>query len=67
MQIYRRLRGFSTWHWHRNCSGWPANNYVEESRATRPNENDGRLCRECTVWDSLEAKEQEKKSGRTKK
>lgn len=60
MQTYRRLKGFSTWHWHRNCSSWPNANFVEENRVQKPEEGNGRLCRECSVWESLDVKERRK-------
>ena len=40
---YRRGRGHDTWHWCRNCSTFPTNNF--ESIRGRP--STGELCNEC--------------------
>jgi uncharacterized protein (DUF433 family) len=41
--VYRRREGHDTWHWCRNCSTWPADNYEESS--SKP--ITGELCNEC--------------------
>lgn len=45
--IYVRRRGSDTWHWCRNCSGYPAANY--EVSETRPVA--GELCNQCLSKD----------------
>lgn len=42
MAKYRKRRGSDTWHWCRNCSNWPTEDYTE--RDTRPGYD---LCNEC--------------------
>jgi uncharacterized protein (DUF433 family) len=41
--VYRRGKGQDTWHWCKNCSTWPTNNYEENS--SKP--TSGELCDEC--------------------
>ncbi len=40
---YRRREGHDTWHWCRNCSTWPADDY--EEIGSKPTA--GELCNEC--------------------
>jgi uncharacterized protein (DUF433 family) len=40
---YRRRKGSDTWHWCKNCSAWPTNDY--EKSSSRPTA--GELCDEC--------------------
>jgi uncharacterized protein (DUF433 family) len=40
---YRRGKGHDTWHWCRDCSSWPTDDYEESS--SRPTA--GELCNEC--------------------
>ena len=35
---YRKKKGSSNWHFCKNCSNWPAEDF--DVRITRPNEND---------------------------
>lgn len=41
--VYRRRKGHDTWHWCRNCSAWPGDNYEENSS----NVTVGERCNEC--------------------
>jgi uncharacterized protein (DUF433 family) len=41
--VYRRGKGHETWHWCRNCSTWPTNDYEESS--SRPTA--GEFCNQC--------------------
>jgi uncharacterized protein (DUF433 family) len=41
--VYRRRERHDTWHWCRNCSTWPTDNYEESS--SKP--TTGELCNEC--------------------
>ena len=41
---YRRGKGHDTWHWCKNCSTWPTNDY-EETSSSKP--TTGELCNEC--------------------
>lgn len=41
---YRRGKGHDTWHWCRNCSTWPTNDYEETSSS---NPTSGEFCNEC--------------------
>jgi len=46
--VYRRREGHDTWHWCKNCSTWPADDYEEIS--SKP--TTGELCNECHVKQS---------------
>ena len=41
--VYRKRTGSDTWHFCRNCSAWPSNDYAE--RETKP--SSGELCDQC--------------------
>ncbi|MBP7139681.1 MAG: hypothetical protein KBA47_01970 [Caldisericia bacterium] len=43
MVEYRRKKGSDTWHWCKNCSGWPTSDY--DSKNSKPSDNE--LCNEC--------------------
>ena len=43
MILYRRHKSSDTWHFCKNCSGWPTSNYDE--RHAKP--TTGELCNEC--------------------
>jgi len=45
MPTYRRIKGTNVWHWCSNCSQWPASNYIEVIRDSRP--GGGKLDDEC--------------------
>jgi len=45
MPTYRRKRGSDTWHWCRNCSKYPTEDYEEITVYGRP--TSGELCNEC--------------------
>ena len=46
MTTYRRRRGRDIWHWCKNCSNYPTEDYVEETVSTgRP--SSGELDNEC--------------------
>jgi hypothetical protein len=47
--VYRRRRIFDTWHFCRNCSLWPTEDYVEQ--ANKP--TTGELCNQCRAKVSL--------------
>ena len=40
---YRKVNGLDTWHFCKNCSKWPTQNYKEEQQ--KP--TSGELCNEC--------------------
>ncbi|HKU70671.1 MAG TPA: hypothetical protein VJQ51_07525 [Burkholderiales bacterium] len=40
---FRRALGSPTWHFCRNCSGWPTDNFDEDTREPKHG-----LCSECT-------------------
>jgi|GEM_PF-4586089 len=61
MKTYRRLKDFSTWHWHNSCSSWPSHNFNEQVMTEHPGTDNGRLCRECCKWDELEMKQRQQK------
>jgi len=48
MPEYRKRKGKDTWHWCKNCSNWPTENY--ESTWTKP--KDGELDNECRAKES---------------
>jgi hypothetical protein len=41
--LFRRSRGGPTWHFCQNCSGWPEENYDEDTQEPKNG-----LCSECT-------------------
>lgn len=43
MIVYRRRKGYDTWHFCSNCSNWPTVNY--DSQTTKP--TTGEFCNEC--------------------
>lgn len=43
VRTYRRKRGSDTWHFCRNCTGWPTSDY--EERTTKP--TTGELDNQC--------------------
>ena len=46
MTTYRRRRGKDAWHWCKNCSNYPTEDYEEETVSSgRPSR--GELCNEC--------------------
>jgi len=40
---YRRSKNSRTWHWVRECSGWPTYDY----EVTRTEPKEGEMCAEC--------------------
>lgn len=45
---YRKKRGSDTWHWCRNCNGWPTSDYAEQQ--AKP--TNGEFCNECKAKES---------------
>lgn len=43
--VYRKAKGYDTWHFCTNCSRWPTSNYDEYKSTSRP--TNGELCNEC--------------------
>lgn len=44
MIVFRRVKISNTWHWCRNCSGWPRWNFEERNSEQTLT---GELCKEC--------------------
>jgi len=42
---YRKRKGHDTWHWCKNCSTWPIDDYEEQVSSSKP--VTGELCNEC--------------------
>jgi DNA-binding response OmpR family regulator len=51
-ELYRRKQGSEVWHFCRNCSQWPGEDYVEQRHLRRTDE----VCNECIVkWRTANA------------
>jgi hypothetical protein len=47
MPHYRKKRSTDTWHWCKNCPGWPISSYEEEWHSDTERPAVGELCNQC--------------------
>jgi hypothetical protein len=48
MAYRKKKSGSDTWHWCKNCSGWPTSDYTEQQ--SKP--TSGELCNQCKSKDT---------------